>query len=93
MRCFTFEQDLEGLLWTGDLHLHTVHHVHTVTGVCPQDLGLGRPSYQSYTHINTASTSRIKEHKMKHVSTSNFGIQTSYLFNLIKYLAIMMRNL
>lgn len=89
VRCFTFEQDLEGLLWTGDLDLHTVHHIHTVTGVRPQDLGLGRPVYQSYTH-NYSNISRIKEHKTKHVSTSNFGIQTSNLLNLFKFLAIMM---
>lgn len=64
VQCFTFEQDLEGLLWTGDLHLHTVHHVHTVTGVRPQDLGLGRPAYQiihSYKHSNNQDQGTQKE--------------------------------
>lgn len=47
---------------------------------------------KSYTHINTATT-RIKEHKMKHLSTFNFGIQISNLLNLFQFLAIMMWNL
>lgn len=63
VQCFTFEQDLEGLLWTGDLHLHTVHHVHTVTGVRPQNLGLGRPAHQSYTHEHSNNQDQGTQNK------------------------------
>lgn len=44
---------------------------------------------KSYTHINTATT-RIKEHKMKQLSTLNFGVQINNLLDLFQYLAIMM---
>lgn len=49
--------------------------------------------YINHTHIITATSAESRNTKTKHVSTSNFGIQTSNLLNLFKYLAIMMWNL